>query len=168
MLGLLEDLMAFCDYLKEIKMDCDTCLENGIGACHIRPGTIQKYYEKFKLYDTIQVIRHDHKVAVETDIEVTYTTQYPYGLFAGKGAEFAAEYTEKEVKMRDFLESKLPPGTAFLTSHQHYHPDKHDPNVVAMHIHVYKGVEDLDEAKVIVKKLVETIKPQEIEAAIKG
>lgn len=159
--------MAFCDYLKEIKMNCDTCLENGIGACHIQPGTIQKYYQEFKLYDTIQVIRGDHKVSVETDIEVTYNTKYPYGSHAGKGAEFATEYTEKEVKVRDFLEPKLPPGTKFLPSHQHYFPDKHDPNIVAMHIHVYRNVEDLDEAKTTVKKLIETIKPQEIEAVLK-
>jgi len=51
--------------------------------------------------------------------------------------------------------------------HQHYHPDEFDPNIVAIHIHVHKLVEDLDGAKDVVQKLVETIKPSEIEAAIR-
>ena len=159
--------MAFCDYLKEIELKCNTCVENSIGACHIRPGTIQKYYEEYKLYDTIQVIRSDHKIGVETDIEVTYKTDYPYGPQSGKGAEFATEWTEKETKVRDFLTSKLPPGTKFMSSHQHYFPDKRDPEVVAMHIHVYKSSDDLADAKVIVGKFVEAIKPAEIESVIK-
>ena len=159
--------MAFCDYLKEIKMKCDTCVENSIRVCHIRPGTTQKYYDKFKLYDTIQLLRHGSLTSVETDIEVTYNTAYPYGYAAGKATEFANEYAHKELEVRNYLIPKLPPGTKFLTTHQHYKPDKHDPNVVAMHIHVYHKAGDLDEAKVLVNKFADIIKPSEIEAAIK-
>ena len=49
----------------------------------------------------------------------------------------------------------------------HYHPDKYDPNIVPIHIHVHRLVEDLDEAKDVVQKLAETIRPSEIEAAIR-
>jgi len=158
--------MSFCDYLEEISMKCTSCYENGIGACHVKLGLQEYYPEEFALYDQIQIIRHDHTLTIESDIEVKYKTTYPYGMQAGKGAEFAAEYDEKEKEMKSYLEAKLPSGVKFLPSHQHYHPDAHDPNIVAMHIHVHKSVEDLDEAKIVVGKLVETIKPKEIETAL--
>lgn len=158
--------MGFCDYLKEIETECHSCFENGIGACHIKIGS-QKYFPKeFQLWDTVQIIRHDHNITVETDIEVTYKTEFPYGLFAGKGPQFAAEWSKKENAMREFIKPKVPPGTTILNSHQHYKPDKFDPNVVAMHIHAHKSVEDLDEAKLIAHKFVEAIRPREINKAI--
>ncbi len=118
-------------------------------------------------YDTIQIIRHDARLTVETDIEVKYKTDYPYGALAGKGPEFAVEYTSKEKELRDYLEPKLPVGVKILPSHKHYNPDKYDPNIVAVHIHVHKLVEDLDGAKEVVEKLAEVIRPSEIEAAIR-
>lgn len=157
---------GFCDYLKEISMNCTSCWENGIGACHIKLGE-QEYYPKyFQLYDIISIIRHDHAISVETDIEVKYKTKFPYGRFAGKGPEFATEYAEKEKAIRDLLEPKLPIGVRFLAPHQHYTPDKIDPEVVAIHIHVHKAVEDLDEAKHVISKLAEVIVPKELEALI--
>jgi len=85
-------------------------------------------------------------------------------MFAGKGPEFATEYSRKEKGIKDFLGPKLPIGVRFLPSHQHYNPDKRDPKVVAMHIHVHKAVEDLDEAKHVASKLAEVVVPQELEA----
>lgn len=156
----------FCDYLKEIEMACNICSEDGIGACTVKLG-LQEYYKDFQLYDSISIIRHDHRISIETDIEVRYKTEYPYGRFAGKAMEFAEEYAVKEKSMRDFLSPKLPLGARLLTSHQHYNPDKLDPNYVAMHIHAHKPIEDLDEAKLALTQLAELIKPDEIEAAIK-
>ncbi len=158
--------MSFCNYLKEIGQVCNTCVENHTSACHINIG-LQKYYEWFKLPDTIHIIRHKQGISVETDIEVTYKTDFPYGAYAGKGAEFALEYTKKDEEVKDYLKDKLPPSTQFLRSHQHYSPDIHDPDIVAIHIHVHKVVPDLDEAKVTVDQLVKAIKPREIETAIK-
>ena len=154
--------MAFCDYLKEIDMKCAPCFENLLGACHVKLGSQEYYPKEFALYDSIQIIRHGGHLAVETDIEVLYNTEYPYGSQAGKGAEFANEYTKNEKTMRDYLTDKLPSGAKLLRSHQHYNPDKHDPNIVAIHIHAYKTVEDLDEAKLVATKLADTIKPKEI------
>lgn len=153
--------MPFCDYLKEISAACTSCYENGIGACHVKLG-LQDYYPGFALYDTIQIIRHDHRLTVETDIELTYKTEAAYGVYAGKGAQFAAEYAKKEKAMRDYLEPRLPVGVKLLRSHLHYSPDRIDPERVAFHIHVHKAVEDLDEARVVVEKLVEIIKPAEV------
>ncbi|MBA7687282.1 hypothetical protein ES703_95743 [subsurface metagenome] len=155
----------FCDYLKEISTSCSTCQEDGVAACHIKLGE-QEYYKGFQLYDTIHIIRHDHALSIETDIEVKYKTKFPYGAFAGKGAEFAAEFTAKEKAIRDSVKSQLPIGAKFLISHQHYNPDKRDPEVVAIHLHVHKVVEDLDEAKHIVEKLVEVIQPGKLEGLI--
>jgi len=156
----------FCEYLEEISVKCLPCVENKLGACHIKLG-LQEYYPKhFQFYDTIHIIRHDTRLTVETDIEVKYRTDYPYGALAGKGPEFAVEYTSKEKELRDYLEPKLPVGVKILPSHKHYNPDKYDPNIVAMHIHVHKLVEDLDGAKEVVEKLAEVIRPGEIEAAI--
>lgn len=158
--------MSFCNYLKEIGQVCNTCVENHTSACHINIG-LQKYYEGFKLPDTIHIIRHKQGVSVETDIEVTYRTDYPYGRHAGKASEFAAEYDSKEKQMRDYLGERLPSGVQLLRSHQHYNPDSFDPNIVAIHIHAHKAIPDLDEAKVVVDQLVKVIKPREIETAIK-
>jgi len=155
----------FCDYLKEIKVGCAACWENGIGACHVKLGE-QEYYPGFGLADSIQIVRHNHRLTVETDIEVKYKTEYPWGAQAGKGAEFAVEQVEKEKRLRDYLEPKLPRGVRLLPLHRHYDPQYHDPKVAVFHIHIHKPVEDLDEAKVLVETLVETIKPREIEAAI--
>jgi len=158
--------MGFCDKLKKINMKCTSCHENGIGACHVNVG-MQEYYPKdFALYDLVQIIRHDHRLTVETDIEVKYKTEYPYGLFAGKGPQFATEYSGKEKEMRDYLEPKLPPGVTMLRSHQHYKPDLYDPTIVAIHIHIHKSVEDLDEAKYLVEQLAKIIKPPEIEKVL--
>lgn len=159
-------MAGFCDYLKEITAKCDTCYENGIGACHISLG-VQEYYAKFGITDTIQIIRHNHKLSVETDIEVRYKTKNPYGRFAGKGAEFAIEEAQKRKEIRDYLQPKLPPGVTLQHSHLHYFPDKHDPEVVALHIHAHKTVEDLDEAKHIVGELAKVVNPREIEEAMK-
>ncbi len=158
--------MEFCDYLREITASCDTCVENGIGACHIKLGSQDYYPKDFALYDTIQIIRHNGRLSVETDIEVKYKTKFPYGVFAGKGPQFAAEYAETEKAMRDFLEPQLPTGVKLLRSHQHYNPDKYDPEIVAIHIHAHKPVEDLDEAKHVVSKLSEVIMPKELEALL--
>jgi len=158
-------MRKFCDYLKEADAKCSTCLENGIGSCTIKLGE-QDYYKGFQLYDTISIIRHDHDISVETDIEVKYKTKFPYGRFAGKGVQFAIEYADKEKTIRDSLEKQLPLGARFLTSHQHYNPDRFDPNIVAIHLHVHKRVEDLDEAKIIADKLANTILPSKLEALI--
>jgi len=157
--------MSFCKYLKEIKAKCDSCYEDKIGACHISLGS-QEYYNGFALSDIIMIIRHNSQLSVETDIEIKYKTDYPYGRLAGKGPEFSSEYSQKEAKLRDYLESKLPPGVTLLRTHQHYQPDVRDPSIVAMHIHAHKSVEDLDEAAFITQKLVEVIKPREIERVI--
>lgn len=154
----------FCDYLEQISAKCDRCWENGIGACHIKLSMQDYFPTEFAQWDTIQIIRHDHRTTVETDIEVKYRTEYPYGVFAGKGSQFAAEYAEREKELRDFLEPKLPRGAKLLSSHQHYTPDKYDPNIVAIHIHAHKAVEDLDEAKHVTSKLAEVIVPKELEA----
>jgi len=158
-------MKSFCSYLKEIEANCSTCRDDGIGACQIKLGN-QDYYKAFGLSDVISIVRHDHSLSVETDIEIKYNTKFPYGSFAGKGPEFATEYADKEKSIRDFLGPKLPMGVHLLTSHRHYNPDKHDPNVVAIHIHAHKLVEDLDEAKYLVGKLSEVIVPQEVEAFI--
>jgi len=156
----------FCDYLEQITAKCSRCWENDIGACHIKLS-MQDYFPKgFALYDTIQIIRHNGRLSVETDIEVKYKTEFPYGVFAGKGAQFAAEYEKKEKAMSDFLEPQLPAGVKLHRSHQHYSPDKYDPNVVAIHIHAHKAVEDLDEAKLVVSKLSDAIMPKELEALL--
>jgi len=156
----------FCEYLEQIKAQCNSCYENGIGACHIKLGP-QEYYGKFGLNDTIQIIRHDGRLSVETDIEVEYKTNHPYGVYAGKGTEFAVEQAGKERALVDFLKPKLPSGVTLRPSHLHYFPDKHDPEIVALHIHAYKNVEDLDEAKIVAAQLAERIKPREIEALLK-
>jgi len=135
-------MRKFCDYLKEADAKCSTCLENGIGSCTIKLGE-QDYYKGFQLYDTISIIRHDHDISVETDIEVKYKTKFPYGRFAGKGVQFAIEYADKEKTIRDSLEKQLP-----------------------IHLHVHKRVEDLDEAKIIADKLANTILPSKLEALI--
>lgn len=157
--------MAFCDYLKEITADCAACYENGLGACHIKLGE-QEYYKGFAICDTIIILRHNHQLTVETDIEVVYKTEYPYGLYAGKGPQFAAEYAKKEKAMRDYLAPKLPLGAKLLPSHKHYNPDRHDPERVAIHIHAHKGVQDLDEAKLVAEGLVQAIKPPELNKVI--
>lgn len=156
----------FCDYLKTINMKCTSCFENGIGACHVHLGD-QKYYAKFGLTDIIQIIRHDHKLTIESDIEITYKTEYAWGRHVGKGAQFAIEQAQKEKKVIDFLEPKLPSGVSLLPLHAHYEPDLHDPEVAALHIHVHKNVDDLDEAKAIIEQLAKIINPREIEEAMK-
>lgn len=158
--------MEFCDYLKEIEAKCDSCWENGIGACHIKLGTQEYFGKDFGLTDTVQIIRHDHSITVETDIEVTYTTKFPYGRFAGKGIEYAVEYAKKDKAIQDHLATKIPTGVTLLRSHEHYSPDIHDPNRVAIHIHAHKTVEDLDEAKLVAHQLVQAIKPGEINKII--
>ena len=159
-------MAGFCDYLEESSVKCLPCVENKVGACHIKLG-LQEYYPKdFNLYDTIQIIRHNARLTVETDIEVKYKTDYPYGAFAGKGPEWERELMRKAGTIREYLEPQLPPGVSFRDFHVHYHPDKYDPNIVPLHIHVHKLVEDLDQAKDTVRKLAETIRPSEIEAAI--
>ncbi|MBA7622145.1 hypothetical protein ES703_29517 [subsurface metagenome] len=157
-------MREFCDYLEQISAKCDRCWENGIGACHIKLSMQDYFPKEFALWDTIQIIRHDTRLTVETDIEVKYRTEYPYGRLAGKGPQFAVEYAEREKEIRDFLKPKLPLGVELLSSHQHYTPDKYDPNIVAIHIHAHKTVEDLDEAKHVVSKLTEVIMPKELEA----
>ena len=158
----------FCDYLEEITAKCNTCVENGIGACHIKLGSQDYFPKDFALYDTIQIIRHNDRLTVETDIEVKYKTEFPYGIFAWQAAQFAAEYAKREKAISDFLEPQLPAGVKLLRSHQHYNPDKHDPEIVAIHIHAHKAVEDLDEAKLITSELVKAINPKKIEAEIGG
>ncbi len=160
-------MAGFCDYLKEISVKCLPCVENKIGACHIKLSLQEYFPSDFEIYDTIQIIRHDARLTVETDIEIKYKTDYPYGALAGKGPEWAQECTRKGGKIREYLEPQLPPGVSFRDLHVHYHPDKLDPNIVAMHIHAHKLVEDLNEAKNIVQKLAEIIRPSEIETAIK-
>lgn len=157
----------FCDYLKEATAKCDYCNENKYDLCTIKLG-LQPYYAKFKLYDTIHILRTPDRTNVETDIEVTYKTKYPYGIFAGKGKEFAIEEAEKEKALRDYLEPKLPLDTKITNIHRHYYPDRHDPEIAAFHIHAYKRVEDLDEAKLVAEKLAEVIKPREIEQILEG
>ncbi len=160
-------MAGFCDYLEEISVKCAPCVENNIGACHIKLD-LQEYYPKdFKLYDTIQIIRHDSRLSVETDIEVKYKTDYPYGAFAGKGPEWQRELMREVGKIREYLRPQLPPGVSFGTFHVHYHPDEYDPNIVPIHIHVHKSVEDLDEAKDLAGELSETIKPGEIETVMR-
>jgi len=154
--------MSFCNYLKEIEMACHKCVENGIGACTVKLGE-QKYYKGFGLSDSVSIIRHDHRISIETDIEVRYPTAYPYGRFGGKATEFAEESIDKEKEMKDYLTPKLPVGARILRSHLHYNPDHLDPDYVALHIHVHKSVADLDEAKLAVTQLVEAIRPDEIE-----
>ena len=157
----------FCEYLEQISVKCSPCVENKVAACHIKLG-LQEYYPKdFQLYDTIEIIRHDARLSLYTDIEVKYKTDYPYGAFAGKGPEWERELTRKVDKIREYLGPQLPPGVSFSTFHVHYHPDKYDPNIVPIHIHAHKSVEDLDEAKELVGKLAETIRPGEIEAVIR-
>lgn len=158
---------SFCDYLEQINVKCNPCVENKLGACHIKLELQEYYLKDFALYDTIQIIRHDTRLTVETDIEVKYKTDYPYGALAGKGPEWARELRGKGGKVREYLEPKLPPEVSLGIAHVHYHPDKFDPNIVAMHIHAHRLVEDLDEAKDIVLKLAETIRPSEIEAAMR-
>ncbi len=160
-------MAGFCDYLKEISVKCLPCMENKMGACHIRLGLQEYYPEEFQVYDIIQIIRHDTRLTVETDIEVKYRTNYPYGAFAGKGPQWERELLGKAGAVRERLEPQLPAGVSLGTVHVHYHPDKVDPNIVAMHIHAHKLVEDLDEAKDVVGKLVEVIRPSKIEAAIR-
>lgn len=157
--------MAFCDYLKEIKAPCTSCYEDNIGACHVKLGD-QEYYKDFALYDTIVILRRNHELSIETDIEVVYKTQFPYGIYAGKGPQFATEFAKKDKAMRDYLEPQLPPGVKLLRSHQHYSPDRVDPERVAIHIHAHKAVEDLDEAKLIAEKLAEAIRPPVINQVI--
>ncbi|GAH63121.1 unnamed protein product, partial [marine sediment metagenome] len=136
-------MAGFCDYLEEIKVKCIPCVENKVGACHIKLG-LQEYYPKyFQLYDAIHIIRHDAQLTVETDIEVKYRTGYPYGLFAGKGPEFDREFVKKGAFIKEYLEPKLPPGVRLREHHLHYHPDQFDPNIVALHIHVHKLVKGL-------------------------
>ncbi|GAI78034.1 unnamed protein product, partial [marine sediment metagenome] len=65
------------------------------------------------------------------------------GELAGLGPEFSRELTMKAEKVKGYLEPRLPPGVSPGTAHVHYHPDKFDPNIVAMHIHAHKLVEDL-------------------------
>ena len=160
-------MKSFCKYLEEIKANCTSCMENHIGACHYKLGLQDYFGEEFQLYDTIVILKHDHKISVETDIEVTYNTKYPYGGQAGKGMEFAEEYDKKEKAMRSIVEPQLPSGVKLLGSHQHYTPDKHDPNRVAIHIHAYKKVEDLDEAKLVASKMIEAIRPSKIGESLK-
>ncbi|GAI60619.1 unnamed protein product [marine sediment metagenome] len=88
-------MAGFCDYLKEISVKCLPCMENKMGACHIRLGLQEYYPEEFQVYDIIQIIRHDTRLTVETDIEVKYRTDYPYGALAGKGPEFGREFMRK-------------------------------------------------------------------------
>ena len=158
-------MKSFCSYLKEIDVKCSTCREDGVGACQIKLGD-QEYYRGFGLSDIISIVRHNQRLSIETDIEVKYETNFPYGIFAGKGPEFATEYADKEKAIKDFLGPKLPIGVRFLPSHQHYTPDKRNPEVVAMHIHVHKAVEDLDEAKHVASKLAEIVVPKELEALL--
>lgn len=158
-------MREFCDYLKEIDTKCSTCREDGVAACQIKLGD-QEYYKGFELCDTITILRSNHALSVETDIEVKYRTDYPYGRFAGKAAEFATESADKGKRLIDFLQPKLPPGVRLLRHHLHYNPDKLDPNIVALHIHAHKRVEDLDEAKHLASSLAEIIKPSQIETEL--
>jgi len=154
---------SFCDYLGDM---CTRCWENDLKVCHVSLGE-QKYYKGFKIYDQIMIVRRDGDIGVESDVEVKYKTKHPWGAQAGKGAEFASEYGRYEKKMRDYIAPRLPAGTHILTSHQHYFPDKRDPELVAFHIHVNKRAQDLDEAKLVAKKIVDALNPAEIEEAIK-
>ena len=160
-------MSEFCKYLKEIKVECFTCCDNGVGACNIHLGP-QSYYAKFNFSDSVYILRHDHQLTVETDIEVKYKTEYPGAMQAGKGPQFANEQVAKEKTLREFLEPKLPSGVRLLNLHRHYTPDFHDPEVVALHIHAHKRVEDLDEAKIVINALAEAINPEDIEAVMKG
>lgn len=154
----------FCDYLEQVSVKCLPCVENKVGACHIKLG-LQEYYPKdFALYDTIHIIRHDTRVTVETDIEVKYKTAFPERKFT---AEFTDEYITNERKLKEYLEPRLPAGVRLISLHQHYHPEVTGiEDTVAIHVHAHRLVEDLDEAKVLVGKLAEVIRPSEIEAAI--
>jgi len=154
---------SFCEYLGDM---CTKCWENDLNVCHISLGE-QDYYKGFKMYDQIMIVRRDGNVGVESDVEVKYKTKYPWGLQAGKGAEFATEYSRHEKKMRDYIAPRLPAGTHILNSHLHYFPDKRDPEIVAFHIHVHKRAHDLDEAKLVAQKIVNALNTAEIEEAIK-
>ena len=166
MLGLLEGLKmdGFCDYLEKISAKCIPCVENKVGACHIKLGLQEYYPEYFQLYDTIHIIRHDTRVTVETHIEVKYKTAFPGRKFT---ADFTDEYITNEHKVKEYLEPRLPHGARLLSLHQHYHPEVAGiEDTVAIHVHTHKLVEDLNEAKNIAQKLAEIIRPSEIEAVI--
>ena len=154
---------SFCNYLSGV---CTKCWENDLKVCHISLGE-QEYYKGFKIYDQIMIVNRKGNVSVESDVEVKYKTEHPWGAQAGKGAEFAEEYGRYEKKMRDYIAPRLPAGTYIKTSHQHYFPDKKDPEIVAFHIHVHKRAQDVDEAKLVAQKIVGVLKPSEIEEAIK-
>jgi hypothetical protein len=156
--------VGFRDYLRQATASCDICHENKVDVRQIKVA-LQPYDSDFAIYDTVLITRNAYPT-VETDIEVTYRTEYPYGMFAGKGAEFDAEQKRKEKAISKFLQDKLPVGTVLRPYHLHYSPDKHDPGRVALHIHALKRTEDLDEAVHVAKQLVELIHPQEIEEAI--
>jgi len=154
----------FCDYLKKISVKCIPCLENKLGACHIKLG-LQEYYSKdFALYDAIHIIRHDTWLTVETDIEVKYKTKFPGEEFT---AEFSDEYITNERKVKEYLEPRLPSGVRLVALHWHYHPEVAGfEDTVAIHVHAHRLVEDLNEAKDIAQKLAEIIRPSKIEAVI--
>jgi hypothetical protein len=156
--------VGFCDYLREATAHCSICHENHLNVCQIKVA-LQPYYAEYKLYDTVIITRNAYP-GVETDIEVTYKTKYPYGLFAGKAAEFSAEQKRKENAITEYLKDKLPGGATLRMYHLHYNPDKHDPKTVALHIHAAKRTEDLDEAVAVAKQLVEAVRPREIEEVI--
>ncbi len=158
--------MTFC---KELKGVCNDCWENSMTICTVKLGSQDYFPKDFKIYDTIHIVKDDKqdKYSIETDIEVKYNTQYPYGSQAGKGAEFAVEYSKKDKLVRDYLTRTLPSDVNILHSHQHYKPDKYNPKVVAQHIHVHARADNLTQAKDIVRKLVGSIVPKQIEEMLK-
>ena len=153
---------GFCEYLKKL---CTHCWENNINVCTVKLGE-QDYYKGFQLYDTVHITRKGGRYVVETDIEVTYRTKYPYGKQSSKAAEFIDESLEKNLRLRAVLQKRLPQGVYINPSHEHYNPDKHDPERVALHVHVSKSTDDLDDAKLIAERLVQSVNPREIEKAL--
>ena len=75
-----KQLSEFCQFLKDLKVDCAVCTESKeISACHVRAG-LQEIYKDFASYDTMIIVREGTSTSLETDIEVTYKTKHPYGL----------------------------------------------------------------------------------------
>lgn len=149
------------DFCKPFDELCNQCWEDGYACCTVNIGT-QEYYKGFQIYDTIQIHQSNHYITVDTDIEVLYKTEFPGGYSAGKMYEFSREQDAKERLIREYLEPKLPKGASLSRFHLHYNPGAHDPKTVALHIHVFKRVEDLQEARSTTWELLEAIKPKEI------
>ena len=68
----------FCDLLKVLDVKCKPCYDNKVSTCDIKLGE-QEYYKGFAMYDTVTIERWGTSLQVQSDIEVTYQTRFPYG-----------------------------------------------------------------------------------------